>query len=377
MAQGDGGEPDGDARRTEPPAFVPMIERVPPTLVFRWAAAGALGALLVVLVAYGAYVIRGLLVLVLVALFVAVSLEPVVRWLVKRGLRRPFAVLVIVVILVALTAVFIWSIVPPLVGQGGRFIDDLPSYLRRLSTQSKAVREVTDRYHLTARLTSLLADLPGRLAGGAIGQLRRFLSVLASTLTVLVLSIYFMAALPRIQHGVIMLFPYKRRTRATEIVDVVVAKVGGYMIGNIIISLFAGVSTFICLEIVRVPFAVPLAVTVALTDLIPMIGATLGAVICVVAAVFTVGIWPRSVIVLLFFIGYQQLENYLIAPRVIRNTVDLSAVVVLLAALVGGAVLGLIGAIMAIPVTAAVKVAMSPAIAAKRGPPSQDDEAPD
>ncbi len=354
-----------------------MIERVPPTLVFRWAAAGALGVLLVVLVAYGAYVIRGLLVLVLVALFVAVSLEPVVRWLVKRGLRRPFAVLVIVVVLVALTAVFIWSIVPPLVGQGGRFIDDLPSYLRRLSTQSKAVREVTDRYHLTARLASLLADLPGRLAGGAIGQLRRFLSVLASTLTVLVLSIYFMAALPRIQRGVIMLFPHKRRTRATEIVDVVVAKVGGYMIGNIIISLVAGVSTFICLEIVRVPFAVPLAVTVALTDLIPMIGATLGAVICVVAAVFTVGIWPRSVIVLLFFIGYQQLENYLIAPRVIRNTVDLSAVVVLLAALAGGAVLGLIGAIMAIPVTAAVKVAMSPAIAAKRGPPSQDDEAPD
>jgi predicted PurR-regulated permease PerM len=377
MAQGDGGEPDGDARRTEPPALVPMIERVPPALVFRWAAAGALGALLVVLVAYGAYVIRGLLVLVLVALFVAVSLEPVVGWLVKRGLRRSIAVLVIVVVLVALTAVFIWSIVPPLVGQGGRFIDDLPSYLRRLSTQSKAVREVTDRYHLTARLTSLLADLPGRLAGGAIGQLRRFLSVLASTLTVLVLSIYFMAALPRIQRGVIMLFPHKRRGRATEIVDVVVAKVGGYMIGNIIISLVAGVSTFICLEIVRVPFAVPLAVTVALTDLIPMIGATLGAVICVVAAVFTVGIWPRSVIVLLFFIGYQQLENYLIAPRVIRNTVDLSAVVVLLAALAGGAVLGLIGAIMAIPVTAAVKVAMSPAIAAKRGPPSQDDEAPD
>jgi len=377
MAQGDGDEPDGDARQTEPPALVPMIERVPPALVFRWAAAGALGALLVVLVAYGAYVIRGLLVLVLVALFVAVSLEPVVRWLVKRGLRRSIAVLVIVVVLVALTAVFIWSIVPPLVGQGGRFIDDLPSYLRRLSTQSKAVREVTDRYHLTARLTSLLADLPGRLAGGAIGQLRRFLSVLASTLTVLVLSIYFMAALPRIQRGVIMLFPHKRRGRATEIVDVVVAKVGGYMIGNIIISLVAGVSTFICLEIVRVPFAVPLAVTVALTDLIPMIGATLGAVICVVAAVFTVGIWPRSVIVLLFFIGYQQLENYLIAPRVIRNTVDLSAVVVLLAALAGGAVLGLIGAIMAIPVTAAVKVAMSPAIAAKRGPPSQDDEAPD
>jgi predicted PurR-regulated permease PerM len=159
---------------------------------------------------------------------------------------------------------------------------------------------------------------------------------------------------------VVGLFPHRRRARAAEIVDVVVDKVGGYMIGNIIISLFAGVSSFILLELVRVPFALPLAVAVAIADLIPMIGATLGAVICVVVSVFTVDIWPAAVIVLLFFIAYQQLENYLIAPRVLRNTVDLSSVAVLLAALIGGAVLGLVGAIMAIPVAATVKVVMSP-----------------
>ena len=104
----------------------------------------------------------------------------------------------------------------------------------------------------------------------------------------------------------------------------------------------------------------PLAVAVAIADLIPMIGATLGAVICLLVSVLTVGIWPRSVIVLLFFIAYQQLENYLIAPRVMRNAVDMSSVAVLLAALIGGAVLGLVGAIMAIPVAATVKVVISP-----------------
>ena len=102
--------------------------------------------------------------------------------------------------------------------------------------------------------------------------------------------------------------------------------------------------------------------TVALTDLIPMIGATLGAVIVTAVSVFTVGIWPGSLVVLLFFIGYQQLENYVIAPRVMRNAVDLSAVAVLLVALIGGAVLGLVGAVMAIPIAAAVKVVMSPTL---------------
>jgi len=365
---GAGDEPVGGARNDVTTAPVSMAERVPPGLVFRWAGAGTAGALVVLLIAYGFYTVRGILVLVLIGLFVAVSLDPVVRWLVARGVRRSLAVSIVVLVLVALFALFIWSIVPPVVEQGGKLFADLPGYLRRLSEQSKAVREVTDRYHLTARLSTLVADLPGRLAGGAVGSVHRFLGTLASSLTVLVLAIYFMADMPRLQRGVVRLFPPRRRPRVAEIVKVVVDKVGGYMIGNIIISLVAGASTFICLELVRVPFALPLAVTVAITDLIPMIGATLGAVICVLVSVLTVDIWPQSVIVLLFFIGYQQLENYLIAPRVMRNAVDLSSVAVLLAALIGGAVLGLVGAIMAIPIAATAKVVMSPRFAAMQDP---------
>ena len=357
-------DPDDTGTRTEAPAS--MAERVPPGLVFRWAVAGTAGMLLVLLVAYGAFVVRGILVLVLVGLFVAVSLEPVVRWLVALGLRRSWAVTVVVLVLILLFALFVWSIVPPVVDQGGKLFADLPGNLQRLSERSRAVREITDRYHLTERLTALATELPARLAGGVLGFLQKFFGILASSLTVLVLAIYFMADLPRLQRGVVGMFPPERRTRAAEIVDVVVDKVGGYMIGNIIISLFAGVSTFICLQLVGVPFALPLAVTVAIADLIPMIGATLGAVICVGVSLLTVGLWPRSIIVLAFFIGYQQLENYLIAPRVMRNTVDMSAVAVLLAALIGGAVLGLVGAIMAIPVAATVKVAMSPRVAARQ-----------
>lgn len=356
----------------EPTAPASLAERVPPGLVMRWAAAATVGVLLVLLVGYALYVVRNLLALVLIALFVAVSLDPAVRWLMRRRIRRPYAVSIVVLLLVVLFAVFIWSIVPPVVEQGGRLIADLPGYLSSLSDQSSAVRELADRYQLTDRLSSLAADLPARLAGGALGFVQKFLGALASSLTVLVLAIYFMSDMPRLERGLVRLFPPRRRPRVREVVDVVVDKVGGYMIGNLIISLFAGVATFACLELVGVPFALPLAVAVALADLIPMIGASLGAVICVGVSALTVDIWPATVIVLIFFIVYQQVENYLIAPRVMRNTVDLSAVAVLLVALIGGAVLGLVGAVMAIPIAAAVKVLMSPAIASMHGPLPQD-----
>ena len=311
-------------------------------------------------VAYGLYTIKGILVLVLIGLFVAVSLDPAVRWMVRHGIRRPLAVSLVILLLVGLFTLFLLSLVPPVVKQSATLTGNLPGYLETLSERSRALREIADRYHLTDRLTALLGELPGRLAGGAAGFVQRLLGTLASLLTILVLSIYFMVDMPRLEHGVVRLFPRHRRAHANRIVSVVVDKVGAYMIGNLAISVIAGIASYLCLRLVGVPYALPLAITVAITDLIPMIGATLGAVILTGVSVLTVGIWPRSVIVLLFLIGYQQVENYVIAPRVMRNAVDLAPVSVLLVALIGGTLLGLVGALMAIPIAAAAKVVMSP-----------------
>jgi predicted PurR-regulated permease PerM len=330
-----------------------------PGFVLTRAAAGTAGVLIVLLAAYGLYIVRGIIVLVLVGLFVAISLDPAVRWLTAKGLRRSVAVAVVVVTGLVLLVAFVWSIVPPITREGSTLVADLPGYLQRLSAESRPVRVVTDRYHLTERLTSLVSALPGRLAGGAVGFVQRFLGVLTSTVTVLVLAIYFMADMARLRRGTVQLFPRAQRPRVSHAVDVVADKVGAYMIGNLVISLIAGAATFVCLEVVRVPFALPLAVTVAVTDLIPMVGATLGAACCVIVTAFTAGVWPQAVIVLVFFIAYQQLENYVIAPRVLRGSVDLSAVAVFLVALVGGTILGLVGAVMAIPLAATAKVLLS------------------
>jgi predicted PurR-regulated permease PerM len=150
-----------------------------------------------------------------------------------------------------------------------------------------------------------------------------------------------------------------RRPHARRVVDLVVDKVGGYMIGNIIISLIAGVVSFIAFTILGVPFAVPLAFLIAICDLIPMIGATLGAVLGVTVALFTTELWPTTILVAAFFVAYQQLENYLIAPRVLKTTVELGAAAVLISGLIGATVLGLVGALMAIPIAAAFNVLLN------------------
>jgi predicted PurR-regulated permease PerM len=362
-------EPVGAAGIDETAEPMPVADRVPPGLVFRWAAAATLGVLVVLLTGYALYTVRSILVLVVIALFVAVSLDPAVRWLIKRGLGRPAAVTIVILFVLTLFGVFIWSIVPPLVEQGGKLFSDLPGYLRKLPEESKTFRELSNRYNLTNRLSTLAADLPTRAAGSAVGFVQQFLGAVLSTVTVLVLAIYFMADMPRMRRGLVRLFPHRRRPQVADIINVVVDKVGAYMIGNLIISLFAGVSTFLCLAMLKVPFALPLAVTVAITDLIPLIGATLGAALGVLVTFFTVGPWPGGVAALVFFVVYQQVENYLIAPRVLRNTVDLSSVAVLLVALIGGSVLGVVGALMSIPIAAAVKVVLTPAIAAMHDPP--------
>jgi predicted PurR-regulated permease PerM len=336
-----------------------------PLTMFRWGAYVSLGALAVLAAAAAVYTTRAVLVRVLIALFIAISLDPAVRMLTRRGMRRGLAVLLIFLLAGGLVAAFLVSVIPALVHQFEALVRDFPGYLASLQERSARFRGLSDRFQLTSRIQDLLAGLPGRLGSGLLGLTRRLFGALFSTLTVLVLTVYFMADLPRLRHGLLRLFPHAHRARFGRIADVMVDKVGDYMIGNLLISLAAGLASFAVLEALGVPFAVPLAFVVALCDLIPMIGAALGAVVCVLAALLTTELWPTTVIVALFFVAYQQLENYLIAPRILRHTVSLSAAAVLLASLIGGTVLGLVGALMAIPVAAGLKVVLAERLQAR------------
>lgn len=340
-------------------------EPVTPRTVFRWSAAGALGVLTVLAGVVTVLALRALLVQLFFALFIAISLDPAVRWLIARRMRRGPAVTVVMLAILVLTAATFWAFVTPLVQQAATLTTDFPGYLDDLRERSPRLHELEQRFYLEDRLDRLARELPGRMAGEAVDFSRRFLGAAVQVLLVIVLTIYFMVDLPRLRRGLVWLFPRPHRPQVSEVVNVVVDKVGAYMIGNIVISLIAGLTAFIALQALRVPFALPLAALVAVADLIPLIGATVGAAVCTIVAAATVDLWPNVILVVAFFVVYQQVENYLIAPRVLRNSVDIPAIAVLVAALVGGAVMGVIGALVAIPVAAALRVVLTPRLRAR------------
>ncbi len=336
-----------------------------PMVLFRWGVYVSLGVLATAAAALAVYTARGVLIWALIALFLAVSLDPAVRALSRWHIRRGIAIVVVVLVALGMVAAFLQSVIPAMAGQFHALVKDFPHYLAIQQHRSASLRQISDRYHLTSQLNKLLDSLPARLGSGAFGISRRVLSALAATLTVTVLTIYFLADLPRLQRSAVLLFPRAHRARFSQIADVLVDKVGSYMIGNILISLVAGLAAFGALAALGVPFAVPLAFLVAVTDLIPMVGATIGAVVCIAVALLATRLWPTTVLVAAFFVAYQQLENYVLAPRIMRRPVQLSPAAVLLAGLIGGTVLGLIGALMAIPIAAGGKVLLSERLQAR------------
>ena len=351
--------------------------RVRPMVLFRSGVYASLGVLATAAAAVAVYAARGVLIWALIALFLAVSLDPAVRALGRWRLRRGIAIAVVVVVVLGMAAAFLQSVIPAMADQFHAMVKDFPRYLASQQHLPAGLRRIGDRYHLTSQINKLVASLPARLGSGAFGISRRVFSALAATLTVIVLTIYFLIDLPRLERNAVLLFPRAHRARFDHIGSVMVDKVGSYMIGNILISLVAGLAAFGALAALGVPFAVPLAFLVAVTDLIPMVGATIGAVVCIAVALLATRLWPTTVLVAVFFVAYQQLENYVLAPRIMRRPVQLSPAAVLLAGLIGGAALGLIGALMAIPIAAGGKVLLSERLqardAANRAPAGPPD----
>jgi len=356
-------ERNGEApqRATLPP--VPsqpdrVQSRLRPGALYRWGFFAGLGLLSSVAAALVVYTARDILLRVVVAVFLAVSLDPAVRWLTARGVRRGLAVTIIFTIFLIILAAFLMSVIPPLVNQFGQLVRHFPDFLQSLQERSARFRELNDRFQLSTRLEGVLGQLPARVTGGVLGVTSQVFGALVSFLTVVVFTVYFLLDLPRLRHGVVRLFPVERRERYAHMVDIMVNKVGDYMIGRLAIGFIAGVVAFAALQGLGVPYPLPLAIFIALLDLIPLIGHPIGSIAALLVALITKGLWPTTVLLLLVFLVYQQLENYFIGPRVLRHSVDISAAAVLLAALIGAAIVGVIGALVAIPIAAALKVVL-------------------
>lgn len=316
---------------------------------------GTVGALMALAVGAVIYSIRGTLVLVGLALFIAVGLEPVVGFFTRHRVRRPLAVLVVVAVAAGIVAAFVYSAISPIEHEINQLSTQVPKWRAEIGSGKGTVGHIARDLHLSYYLSGKgSGSLATDLASGAFGAGKKFLSAVSSFLIVTVLTIYFLAALPAIKGFFTHLVPYSRRQRFGLLLDEVLFGVGGYLLGNLLTSLIAGLGTWVWATIFGLPYAILLALLVALFDLVPVVGSTVaGVIVSLVALAVSL---PVAIATAVFYVAYRFVEDYVLVPRVMRHAVNVSPVVTVLGVIIGAALLGIIGALVAIPIAAGIKL---------------------
>ncbi|KAB2366219.1 AI-2E family transporter [Actinomadura montaniterrae] len=299
---------------------------------------------------------KSVLVMIVVAMFLAVGLNPAVERLRRFGLPRGAAVGAVFLIVILFFAGFVASLVQPVTEQVTELRHSIPDFVNQLQN-NKTLADWDKRYGLLKRAEKAV-NSPGfqnGLTDTATGIGKVAINGVFQTVTILILTLYFMSSLPQIKTFFYQLAPRSRRARVALLGDEILDRIGGYVAGQFTIAFIAGLCSYIFLSILGVKYALALALIVAVTDLVPLIGATIGAVIvCLVA--FLTGTTTDLIVCVIFYVVYQQVENYLVYPRVMKRTVDVQPAVTIVAALVGAALLGVVGALLAIPTAAAISL---------------------
>jgi len=320
---------------------------------------GALGVLLAVGLVQAVVEAGQVVTLVLAALFLALSLDPFVTWLQRHGLPRSAAVGVTFALLVVLVGGFVAAVAPLVVSESSQLLRVSPIYVRRIE-QSELAQSLDARFGIFERINS---EVDSRLSssttidalfGGVLGAGRAVVTGVFSVLLVLVLTLYFLASLRSITSGAYRLVPSSRRETWRQIGDEAQQRVGGYVLGQLGVASLNGVLSFVVMSVLDVRYSVALAFAVGVLGLVPLVGATLGAVLaCTVAAL---GDGSDGLVLVVWFLVYQQVENYVVLPRIMSRTVAVPSTLAVVAALLGGSLLGLIGALVAIPIAATVLI---------------------
>ncbi|MET7355719.1 AI-2E family transporter [Streptomyces mirabilis] len=322
-----------------------------------WVAVGfalGLGASLAWLAVQTVLRVSSMLTLLLLAVFIAISLEPLVVWFTRRGLRRGWAVAIVLTGFIVVLGGFLALVIPPVAKEINALVDAVPGWLEQFHDHQSAIGRLEDRYHLVERAKQQIGSGDGAsgLAGGVLGAGRMVLSTVTSTAIVITVTLYCMAALPAIKEFCYRFVAASRRERVEGVVEEIMNRIGKFMLGNLVTSGIAGVATFGWCASTGVPYAAALGVFTALMDLIPIVGSTLaGIVVSLVALSVSL---PIAIATAVFYVVFRVAEDYLIVPRTMKFAVDVHPLVTVLAVLVGGALLGIIGALVAIPAAVAV-----------------------
>ena len=366
---------------TRPAAPVPLSKDVgwagaPTSQVVRTVAAALLTAVVVLVALLLLWQVRTFIGWLVIALFLAAVLNPAVNWLQRRHrlIKRPLAIaltyLGVLVVLLFVVGIFLPLLVDQIngltkfVAAAAQAPEGPTEYIRGLAKQS-GLGGLLQRFDAQlADLRKQLGDLVGNLFS-ATGQLAvSAASFVAALATVLTLTFFLILGSERYVNAGVGLFAERHQPLIRRILEQAAGAVSGYVSGNLAISLICGVTTFVVLLILGMPYAAPLALLVAVLDLIPLVGATLGGALLVIVGLF-VEPW-KAVVLLIFVLVYQQVESNLLQPMVYSQAVQLNGLVILIALLVGGQLLGIPGALLAIPVAEIIRIVVTEILAYRR-----------
>jgi predicted PurR-regulated permease PerM len=296
-------------------------------------------------------------ILIIISLFLAAGLNPAVIFFQNRGLKRGASVGAVMASVLLFVAAFIAIAVPPLIDQGNQLLDNAPALIRDLNNNA-FINDLNNKYgvidSLQSKIDSLIKD--GQFAitafGGVIGVGKAVVSGLVSTITILVLTLYFLASLPQVINIGLRFVPATRRDRVSKLTNAIVARIGSFVGGQAIIAALAATFILFMGLIVGMPYPGPLAMVVLICGFIPLVGHFIG--MSIVTVVSLTDSLTTAAVALGAYIVYVQIENYVITPRIMRKSLAIPGLVTIIAALLGASLLGLVGGLLAVPIAAAV-----------------------
>jgi predicted PurR-regulated permease PerM len=296
-------------------------------------------------------------ILIIISIFLAAGLNPAVLFFQNRGLSRGASVSAVMGSVLLFVAAFIAVAVPPLIDQGNQLLDNAPQLIRDLNNNA-FINDLNNKYgvidSLQSNLDSVIKD--GQFAvtafGGVPGVGKAVISSLVSTITILVLTLYFLASLPQVINIGLRFVPTSRRDRVSKLTNAIVSRIGSFVGGQAIIAALAALFILIMGLTIGMPYPGPLAMVVLICGFIPLVGHFIG--MSIVTVVSLTDSLTTALIALGAYIVYVQIENYVITPKIMRKSLAIPGLVTIIAALLGASLLGLIGGLLAVPIAAAV-----------------------
>lgn len=296
-------------------------------------------------------------VLLLISIFLAMGLNPAVEFFRRRGLSRSWSVFAILGLVLAFVAVLAILVIPPVIRQGAALINDAPAMVDNLKS-NKFLADINSHYGIIDSLSTKIKSITsnGTLLvsafGGIVGVGKTFISGVFTALTILVLTMYFTISLPQVIEYGIRLTPATRRPRIAKLVDGIVSRIGAFVGSQISVAFLAGIVMAIASVVIGLPSPVALGMLVFICGMIPLVGHFLGSTVLTIVG-FTQSV-TDGVAILIVYLVYQQIENYILMPKIMHKTLSIPGLVTIVSALIGASLLGLVGGILAVPIAASI-----------------------